>query len=53
MAQIEAHQLGVVNIDFSNFNLSIQALLSFHDKNHEEGIPIYSFWPQRLVNKTW
>ncbi len=32
---------------------TLKALTEFRDKNTEDGLPQYVFWPQKLINGTW
>lgn len=32
---------------------SIMAISSFRDKNTPDGVPQYTFWPQKKINGTW
>jgi hypothetical protein len=35
MAQLEAYELGAIDLNLEDLNLSVDALLKFHDKNYD------------------
>jgi hypothetical protein len=49
---LEAESLCTLKTD-QRFNRSLQTIASFRDKNQPEGVPQYTFWPQKLINGTW
>ena len=52
-AILESVEIGAIELQGESFRDAINAVLSFHDKNYGDNVPIYSFWPQTLVNDTW
>ena len=49
----ECYSFQSVQLDYPSLENAIDALLSFKDKNVPQGQPIYTFWPQILINGTW
>ncbi|EFC40845.1 predicted protein [Naegleria gruberi] len=58
LTQIESNYL-ITNSKYSNkitnilnldrLNLAIKAILTYHDNNFNESVPVYNFWPQKLL----
>eukprot|EP01016_Furgasonia_blochmanni_P052008 TRINITY_DN8250_c0_g1_i8.p1 TRINITY_DN8250_c0_g1~~TRINITY_DN8250_c0_g1_i8.p1 ORF type:complete len:654 (+),score=154.63 TRINITY_DN8250_c0_g1_i8:86-1963(+) len=53
LAILESSELGVLNPDKTAFTEAVKAIVTFKDKNHADGVPIYTFWPQQHINGTW
>lgn len=52
-SQLEAQELGTIQIADHDFSRSLESLSEFRDKNTEFGLPQYNFWPQSFINGTW
>ncbi|KAL4512370.1 hypothetical protein ABPG72_005372 [Tetrahymena utriculariae] len=53
MALLDSYELRTIDLQLEEFEWTIDAILEFRDKNKEQGIPVYSFWSQKLINGTW
>ncbi|KAG2375253.1 hypothetical protein C9374_009876 [Naegleria lovaniensis] len=39
-------------LEMSSLDIAIQAILSYHDNNFNASVPVYNFWPQRLLSNS-
>jgi len=35
-------------IDKDRLQMAVEAILSFHDDNFNQSVPVYNFWPQKI-----
>eukprot|EP00817_Percolomonadidae_sp_ATCC50343_P001357 CAMPEP_0117431130 /NCGR_PEP_ID=MMETSP0758-20121206/10675_1 /TAXON_ID=63605 /ORGANISM="Percolomonas cosmopolitus, Strain AE-1 (ATCC 50343)" /LENGTH=509 /DNA_ID=CAMNT_0005219853 /DNA_START=219 /DNA_END=1745 /DNA_ORIENTATION=- len=52
---LELEGEGYLNLDDYHDELlsALKAILEFRDKNQEQNVPIYSFWPQKKMGDIW
>lgn len=63
MNLLETQDFGKIDLDEDSFLEALEAILTFKDKNFvfifannyikDDDLPIFSFWPQKLINNTW